>query len=734
MKKLMACFISFALVACLLPCTSMAANSKLATPANVKAAASAKDAVTVSWSKVKGASNYQIYRASGTKFKKIGTSKGHSFVSKKLKKNKVYKFKVRAVKGREKSSFSDTVSSKAQVKSGKANVKKVKMSQTKLSLKVGDRKTLRAALFPSKLFSKRIIWTSSNPSVAAVSKGKVTAKSEGVCTISARAHNGLTSACKVTVAAKKQSISAAAKHGTYIGHEKNGVQEFLGISYAAPIERWKAPKDPNTTSKDVVVCDKWGPSCIQIDDSVEVASTWTQSEDCLDLNIWTKDIRTRNKPVMIFFHGGGNWRGGTYDPLYHGDNFTRNLYKGEDVCFVTVNFRLGIFGSLNLSGLEGYTDEYKDAINLTTLDEIQAMKWVHENIEAFGGDPDNVTILGQSAGSGAVSAFLSMKETHKYFKNAICESGNIFNRAISMKQSKKNAQIAFDIMNVKSVEELMALSDQEIRKNYQSDLHKALFKGNGTMQRVNDGSLIPQNGYKELLNGSASDINVLVLNTDGEKDYKATDWDIEPYKFPVTDPEVVLKNLRTIKNDQQDSGTFWSVLGNEEVLKEYNEQEKDPVKRAADLYNDTQFRMTNIFMADALAANNENTYMCYWTWAPDVDDVIAFSGEDAEVSPWGRAMHCIELTLAFNNPLGYTELDGDPAKLPAKLLESARETWYAFAKTGDPNNQTIGAAWKPYRPDSRMMMVVNKDASWSCQLDPKARDTEILSKVKPSAE
>ena len=254
------------------------------------------------------------------------------------------------------------------------------------------------------------------------------------------------------------------------------------------------------------------------------------------------------------------------------------------------------------------------------------------------------------------------------------------------------------------------------------------------MQRVNDGKLIPLNGYKELLNGSASDINVLVFNTDGEKDYKATDWDIEPYKFAVTDPEVVLKNLRTIKNDQQDSGTFWSVIDNEEVLKEYNQQDTDPVKRAADLYNDTQFRMTNIFMADALAENNENTYMCYWKWAPDVDDAIAYSGENVEVSPWGRAMHCTEVTLAFNNPLGYTELNGDPAKLPASLLESARETWYAFAKTGDPNNNTIGETWEKYRSDSRMMMVVDKDASWKCQLDPKEKDTEILSKAAPLAE
>ncbi len=732
MKKIIVFVLSLAMLFAFVPLAGPAsAATTLKEPANVKATAATTTSVKITWSKVDGAKQYQVYQATGAKYKKVATTSKTTFTAKKLKKKTIYKFKVRAIKGTKKGSFSYIVKSKPKVTTGKRNVSSVTMSKKSATVTVGKTVKLTAKLKPTNVISKTIVWTSSNKSVATVSKGVVTGKKAGTCTIKARAHNGFTASCKITV---KEEIKAVAPTGTYIGHDNKGVQEFLGISYAAPIERWKAPQPVTTTSADRIVCDEWGPSCIQVPDAVEIASQWTQSEDCLDLNVWTKDVKKTGKPVMVFFHGGGNWRGGTYDPLYHGDNFTRNLYEDEDVCFVTVNFRLGIFGSLNLSELEGYTDEYKDAINLTMLDQIQALKWVNENIEAFGGDKNNVTILGQSAGSGTVAALLSMKDTHQYFQRAVCESGNIFNRAISIEQSKKNAQQAFEIMGVNSLDDLMALSDQEIGENYQKALHKALFKSNGTMQRVTDGVLIPENGYKEILNGSASDIDVLVFNTDGEKDYKATDWDVEPYMYAVTDPEVVLKHLRMISGDQKDSGTFWSIIENEEAMAEYFEGTDDPVKRAADLYNDTQFRMTNIFMADALAKNNPNTYMCYWEWAPDVLDAVEYSGEDVEVSPWGRAMHCIELTLTLNNTEGYTELNGDPAKLPANLLNAARETWYAFAKTGDPNNDYINSTWQTYSADHRMMMVVGKDTVWSCQIDPRASDTELLMKYKPSEE
>lgn len=528
-------------------------------------------------------------------------------------------------------------------------------------------------------------------------------------------------------AAESADISVETATGTYVGVENDGIAEFLGISYAAPIERWKAPVAPETTAEDVIEAKEYGPSCIQIDDEVEVASQWTQDEDCLDLNIWTKDVTTTDKPVMVFFHGGGNWRGGTYDPLYYGGNFVRNLNGDEDVVMVTVNFRLGIFGSLNLSGLEGYTDEYKDAINLNILDQIQALKWINENISSFGGDPDKVTIFGQSAGGGAVAALLTVDEARPYFHKVICESGNIFNREISLAQSEKNAEKVFDILGVSTIDELMAISDDEIRENYQDELHSELFHL-GTQQRVADGDLVPINGYQKLLNGCAKDIDIMIGHTDGEKDYHASDWD--NYPNALTDNEYIMEKIEMGKEDCGDTGNYWSVLEYPEVMDEYLSMDDDVVKRTADLFNDINFRQTNIFMADAVSQHNDNTYMYCWSWAPEIQDVLDYNGPDsAEVSPWGRAMHCMELAFVLNNPDGYPELTGDPKALPQDLMDFARESWYAFAKTGDPNNDLI-PEWKAYDSENRYMMIM--DDEWECTTDNRAEDTELLNTIAPN--
>ena len=148
---------------------------------------------------------------------------------------------------------------------------------------------------------------------------------------------------------------AAAPSGTYTGNLNDGVQEFLGIRYAAPVERWKAPNDVTTTSDDKIDATKWGPCCMMPWDDVEISSQGELSEDCLNLNIWTKNVAAKGKPVIVFLHGQSEY-GGSHDPLYYGDTFTRNLPKGDDVVYVTINYRNNIFridGSFFTEGIHG---------------------------------------------------------------------------------------------------------------------------------------------------------------------------------------------------------------------------------------------------------------------------------------------------------------------------------------------------------------------------------------------
>ncbi len=521
-------------------------------------------------------------------------------------------------------------------------------------------------------------------------------------------------------------IEVQANTGTYIGHDNDGVQEFLGISYSAPIDKWKAPSAPETTSDDIIECDEWGPSCYQIDDDVEVASSWKQDYDCLDLNVWTKDVTSEGKPVIVFIHGGGGWQGGTYDPCYDGEFFVRNLAENEDCVMVSLNYRLGIFGSLNLSSLEGYSDEeYGDAINLATLDQMQALKWVNENISAFGGDPDNVTLMGQSFGAGSACTLLTIPEANQYFQHIILESGNIFNRQISMEKSQENSEKVFEILGVSSVDELLAVSEEEMKEKYEQideELHHP--------HRVADGNVIPLDGYQALKDGVASGIDVMIGTVSGEYDFEAIDWD-NSISEPIDDPQPIIDYLTTMQERAGEAIVKWSPLGHDDIINEYLAQDEDQVKRWMDLFNDSHYRQTSIFIAEALASAGSDVYMYYWEWAPDKEAVLEAEGDSAEVSPWGRPMHCMEQILVFGcTEEGYPELAGPAEGIPDELVASTQLTWFSFAKNGNPNNELI-TQWDKYDTESRQTMVIGTDASWNQQSDPRSEDRKILDQIRP---
>ena len=524
-------------------------------------------------------------------------------------------------------------------------------------------------------------------------------------------------------------IEVVADTGTYMGHDNDGVAEFLGISYAAPLEMWKAPEDPETTSEDVIECAEWGPSGIQVDDDVEVASSWTQASDDLDLNIWTKDVNTTGKPVIVFIHGGGAWQGGTYDHCYDGEAIVRNLPEGEDLVMVTINYRLGIFGSTDLSGLEGYTDEYYDAVNLATLDQIQALKWIHDNIEAFGGDPDNVTLSGQSSGAGSVSTLLSIKDANQYFANAILESGTMFNRTISVSEGKERAAILFDIMGVDTMDDFLALTDEDFKAKY-DEIDEALHQDTNVPepQRIADGKIVPEDQLAEIKNGSAAGINVMIGTTNGEYDWMGVDWD-NSISEPLTEYDSILEPLEKGNADSSALSTTWTPIENQEIIEEYLNAGDDKVMRACDLYNDTKYRQPAIYLAEMLTEAGSDVYMYYWEWAPDKEMMLEEEGDSAEVSPWGRAMHCMDQVLFLGTiDGGYDELTGPADKIPEDLLKTTQTTFYTFAKNGNPDNDLI-TTWKPYDTTDRETMVIGEDTSWELVSDPRSEDRILLDKV-----
>ena len=145
----------------------------------------------------------------------------------------------------------------------------------------------------------------------------------------------------------------------------------------------------------------------------ETASNYEIGEDCLYLNIWKNNDNEKNKPVMVFLHGGAFGWGGTSDPLYDAHNFVKTH---NDIIYVTIAYRVSMLGFIDLTQIKG-GENYKESPNLGLLDQIQALKWINKNIENFGGDKNNITIVGESAGALSVTTLpLIKKERKDYLK------------------------------------------------------------------------------------------------------------------------------------------------------------------------------------------------------------------------------------------------------------------------------------------------------------------------------
>jgi para-nitrobenzyl esterase len=251
-------------------------------------------------------------------------------------------------------------------------------------------------------------------------------------------------------------------HGKYINAQQ--VRAFLGIPYAAPPVgdlRWRPPADPEHWSG-VRDATRYGNRCMQGHPFLDmVFQDPGPSEDCLYLNVFAPaKAKPRNKlPVMFWIHGGGYVAGSASEPRHNGDYLP---LKG--VVLVTINYRLGVFGFFATPGLA--KEQNGAAGNYGLMDMVAALKWVHANIHAFGGDPDNVTIFGESAGSFAVSTLMTATPAQPYFEKAIGESGGAMNLGAagtpSLDEVEKRDQAWAESLGAKTLAEQRALPAQTV--------------------------------------------------------------------------------------------------------------------------------------------------------------------------------------------------------------------------------------------------------------------------------
>ncbi|MBO4634576.1 MAG: carboxylesterase/lipase family protein [Bacteroidales bacterium] len=289
--------------------------------------------------------------------------------------------------------------------------------------------------------------------------------------------------------------------GTVCGYIEDGIYTFKGIDYAKA-GRFEAPQDPDPW-EGVQTALYYGNQCHQAprvtwaDDCEAFLYQWddgVQSDNCLNLNVWTKGINDgKKRPVMVWLHGGGYAMGASSElPFYDGTNLAK-----KDVVLVSINHRLNFLGYLDLSD---FGEKYKYSGVAGVMDMVKALEWVHKNIEGFGGDPDNVTIFGQSGGGGKVNILLGTPSAKGLFHRGIIESGSMLNlmdqetaRAMGRKVVQKlglDAQTIDKIQEIPYSELLSAATEAVIEENPDNIFFR--WYGAGMWcSPVQDGEVIP---------------------------------------------------------------------------------------------------------------------------------------------------------------------------------------------------------------------------------------------------
>ena len=471
------------------------------------------------------------------------------------------------------------------------------------------------------------------------------------------------------------NLSAVCNNGIFVGKESNGVVAFKGIPYAEqPIGnlRWKEPV-PAEDSEKIYEAYYFGKSPIQSKWVSEVASYYEQGEDCLYLNVWTNgNNSSKDKTVMVFFHGGSYGWGGTSDPIYDGQNLVE---KYDDIILVTVGYRTGIMGFIDLSSVEG-GDTYETSGNLGLLDQIEALRWIQKNISAFGGSPDNVTIFGESAGGGSVSLLPLIEGTDGLFNRIIAQSGSIA-LTYSTEECQNLTEMLLEETNCSNMQELLSLSTEELMK-----ANEKLNDYNNFPER--DGVVLPKDLYAAYASGVTANVDMLIGTNSDETRY----WIREMGYYTDLIDGMTIYSLGLPIMYENDIGEISEA--DMQYVKSFMDLQKDKkIWNITEFYNEILFRVPALKQAQLHASNGGNAFVYHWTY-PGSDETVG-------------ACHAIELSYIFNN-LHETIYTGN--KVNEALANTAQDMWINFARTGNPSTDEI--EWEAYNSDTKITMLLGE--------------------------
>ena len=469
------------------------------------------------------------------------------------------------------------------------------------------------------------------------------------------------------------------QYGKVQGYILDGVYTYLGIPYGASTageNRFMPPQEP-ASWEGVRPALFYGNDAPQPHENKwpNNASTFTDhwnyydySEDCLNLNVWTPAPDGKKRPVLVWMHGGGFAAGNSIEQDgYHG----ANLARGGDIVFVSVNHRLNVFG---FSDLSAAGPEFAASGNVGVLDLVAALKWVHNNIANFGGDPGNVTIMGQSGGGAKVCDVIAMPSSEGLVHKGVALSGNATTAADQAASSAVGEAILKavkgDVKKLQAMpwEEYYALATEASAQVGASGMM-------GGFSPVADGTILPKGDFYADASAASAKVPLMLCTTSSEFSLSKENAQMEAMDF---DAAVALV---------RDS---FGQANAEEVLKAY--QAAFPEKKPIELVNMVVAQRTNVLAtADSKYKQGAPVYLAWFDY-----NAPLFNGRI-------RAFHCSDISYWFKNTDLMVTHTGGGAE-PRKVSDQMSAALVAFMRTGNPNCKEI-PQWPAYTPEEAPTMI-----------------------------